>query len=62
MVRGTCILPAGIGKDIKIAVFADTEFHDTAKGAGADFIGDEDLLKDIADGTIKFDKIIATAE
>lgn len=61
-VRGTCVLPAGTGKEVRVAVFADQEFHQDLMTAGADIIGDEKLLKDIADGNINFDRIIATAE
>jgi large subunit ribosomal protein L1 len=61
-VRGTCILPAGTGNTIRVAVFADLEFHEKLKEAGADIIGGPDLIKDIIAGTIEFDKIISTPE
>lgn len=43
-IRGTCILPAGTGKSVKVCVFADLEFHKDLKEAGADVIGDESVL------------------
>ena len=61
-VRGTCVLPAGTGQTIRVAVFADKEFHDQIKEAGADLIGDDQLIKEIGEGTLNFDKIIATPE
>lgn len=61
-VRGTCVLPAGTGQTIRVAVFADKEFHDKIKEAGADLIGDDKLIKEIGEGTLNFDKIIATPE
>jgi len=47
---------------VRVAVFADEEFHSDLKGVGADTIGDADLLLEIANGTLNFDKIIATPE
>ena len=61
-VRGTCVLPAGTGTEVKICVFSGTEFHDELKNSGADVIGDDKVLNDISEGKIEFDKIIATPE
>ncbi len=61
-VRGTCVLPAGTGKEIKICVFADKDFEKEAMEAGADIFGTDEVLKQIADGIINFDKLIATHE
>ena len=47
---------------MKVCVFAGTEFHEELKAEGADFIGDDDILKEIEAGNIPFDKIIATPE
>ena len=44
-IRGTCILPAGTGKELKIAVFADKEMEEGVMQAGADYFGNEELLK-----------------
>ena len=62
MIRGTCILPAGTGKEIKVCVFADGEFHQELKAVGADVIGNDQTLQDIANGKIDYDKIICTQE
>ena len=40
-VRGTCILPAGTGNEVKVCVFSGNEFHEEVKTAGADVIGDD---------------------
>ena len=47
-IRGTCVLPAGTGNEVKICVFTDEELHESAKAAGADFIGTDNLLKEIS--------------
>lgn len=62
MIRGTCILPAGTGKELKICVFADNEFKDALLANGADIIGNDQVLTDIANGIINFDKLICTQE
>lgn len=60
MIRGTCVLPAGTGKEVRVCVFADNEFHEELKNVGADMIGDDQVLTDIQNGIINFDKIICT--
>lgn len=60
MIRGTCVLPAGTGKEVKVCVFADPEFHDQLTAVGADVIGDDQIMTDIGNGKIEFDKIICT--
>jgi large subunit ribosomal protein L1 len=62
MIRGTCILPSGTGKEIKVCVFADGEFHSELKEAGADILGNDQVLIDIGNGNVPFDKIICTQE
>ena len=59
-VRGTCVLPAGTGKQVKICVFAGEEFAKQIQEIGEIQIGNEAVLKDIAEGKTEFDKIIAT--
>lgn len=59
-VRGTVVLPAGNGKLVKIAVFADDEDAKKAKNAGAEIAGSDDLLKQLDKGTIDFDVLIST--
>ena len=62
MIRGTCVLPAGTGKSIRVCVFADNEFHKDLVEAGADLIGNDDVLNNISKGEVPFDKIICTSE
>lgn len=62
MVRGTVVLPNGLGKEIKVLVFAKGEKEKEALDAGADFIGDEETLAKIKDGWFGFDKAIATPD
>jgi large subunit ribosomal protein L1 len=61
-IRGTCVLPAGTGKQVRVCVFADSEMKDQVMEAGADVFGTDDLLKQMADGKLEFDKLIATQE
>ena len=62
MVRGTTVLPHGTGKKIRIVVIAKGEKEQEAKGAGADFVGSDDLLQKIQDGWLDFDSMIATPD
>ena len=62
MVRGTVVLPNGLGKEIKVLVFAKGEKEKEALDAGADFIGDEETVAKIKDGWFGFDKAIATPD
>jgi len=60
--RGTIALPNGLGKDVKVAVFAQGEKAREAEQAGADVVGAEDLAKRIEDGFDDFDVAIATPD
>jgi large subunit ribosomal protein L1 len=60
--RGTIALPHGLGKDVKIAVFAQGEKAKEAEAAGADVVGAQDLAKRIQDGFDGFDVAIATPD
>jgi large subunit ribosomal protein L1 len=62
MVRGSVVLPHGTGKSVRILVFAKGEKAKEATEAGADYVGDEDLIKKIQDGWLEFDKVVATPD
>ncbi len=62
MVRGTCPLPHGSGKEVRVIVFAQGEAAIAAKNAGADHVGYEDLMKKVREGFYDFDAAIATPE
>jgi large subunit ribosomal protein L1 len=62
MVRGTTVLPHGTGKQVRILVIAKGEKEQEAKEAGADFVGNDDLLQKIQDGWLGFDSMIATPD
>ena len=61
-VRGIALLPNGLGKKVRIAVFAQGEAARAAEAAGADVVGSDDLVKKIEDGWIEFDVSIATPD
>ena len=62
LVRGSVVLPAGTGKTVRVAVFAQGEKAEVAKAAGADIVGFEDLAADIKAGNMNFDVVIATPD
>lgn len=62
MVRGTCILPNGLGKEVRVLVFARGEKAKEAEEAGADYVGLEDLVEKIQGGWFDFDKAVATPD
>jgi large subunit ribosomal protein L1 len=62
MVRGTVVLPNGLGKEVKVLVFAKGEKEKEALDAGADFIATDEILAKIKDGWFGFDKAIATPD
>ena len=55
MVRGVTSLPHGLGKTVRVLVFADSEAADIARGAGADFAGEDDLIAQVESGWAEFD-------
>jgi large subunit ribosomal protein L1 len=62
MVRGACVLPHGTGKTVRVVVFAKGEKAREAEEAGADRVGADDLVEDIKNGWLEFDKAIATPD
>ncbi len=62
MIRSSVVLPHGTGKTVKVAVFAKGDKIDEAKEAGADIIGDDEVLAQIQNGEINFDVVIATPD
>ena len=62
MVRGVVTLPAGTGKDVKVAVFARGDKAEAALAAGADKVGAEDLLDDMQAGNLDYGRVIATPD
>ncbi len=61
-IRGTVLLPHGMGKTVKVLAFAKGEKEKEAQEAGADFIGSDDLVKKIREGWLEFDKAVATPD
>ena len=61
-VRGVAILPHGVGKSIRTLVFTQGEAEATAQAAGADYVGNDDLIKQIEGGWVEFDVSIATPD
>lgn len=62
VVRGSTVLPHGIGKSVRVAVFAQGANADAAKTAGADIVGFDDLAESIKAGNLGFDVVIATPD
>jgi large subunit ribosomal protein L1 len=62
MVRGAVVLPNGLGKDVRVLVFAKGEKEKEARDAGADYVGAEDLVTKIQEGWFEFDTAIATPD
>lgn len=62
MVRGSAALPHGRGRDVRVLVFAKGEKATEARDAGADFVGDMDLIEKIQDGWLDFDTAVATPD
>jgi large subunit ribosomal protein L1 len=62
MVRGAVVLPHGIGKTVRVAVFAKGEKEREAREAGADVVGAEDLVERVQGGFMEFDTTIATPD
>jgi len=61
-IRGTALLPHGLGKQVRVLVFAEGEAARSAEQAGADFVGSDDLIRRIEDGWTDFDVALASRE
>ena len=62
LVRGTVVLPHGVGKKVRVLVIAQGEKVKEAEEAGADFVGGEDMVNQIKGGWLDFDAVIATPD
>ena len=62
MVRGVVAMPNGTGKTLKVAVFAKGDKAEEAEAAGADKVGAEDLMEDMQNGNLDYDRVIATPD
>ncbi len=62
MVRGAVVLPNGTGQTVRVAVFAKGDKAKEAEEAGADFVGDDDLVAKVQEGFLDFDRVIATPD
>lgn len=62
VVRGSVVLPAGTGKSVRVAVFAQGEKAEQAKAAGAEIVGMEDLAEQVKAGKMDFDVVIASPD
>lgn len=61
-VRGVALLPHGLGKTVRVLVFAQGEAAKTAETSGADYVGSDELIKKIEEGWLEFDTAIATPD
>ena len=62
MVRGSVVLPNGLGKTVRVLVFAKGEKEKEALDAGADLVGNDDVIEKIKEGWLEFDRVIATPD
>ncbi|HLF05391.1 MAG TPA: 50S ribosomal protein L1 [Dehalococcoidia bacterium] len=62
MIRGVVVLPHGLGKTVRVLVFASGEAADIARQAGADYVGDDDLIQRIEGGWVEFDVGLAVPD
>ena len=62
MVRGATVLPHGIGKTVRVLVFAKGEKAHEAEAAGADFVGADDMVAKVQEGWLDFDTVVATPD
>ena len=62
MVRGSVVLPCGLGKSVRVLVFAKGEKEREALDAGADLVGGDDIIEKIKTGWLEFDRVVATPD
>ena len=62
MVRGSVVLPHGLGKSVRVLVFAKGEKEKEAIAAGADVVGTDDIIEKIKNGWLEFDRVVATPD
>lgn len=62
MVRGSVVLPHGLGKSVRVLVFAKGEKVREAMEAGADFVGSDEIIEKVREGWLDFDRVVATPE
>jgi large subunit ribosomal protein L1 len=62
MVRGSVVLPNGLGKTVRVLVFAKGDKEKEALEAGADFVGSDDIIEKIKGGWLEFDRVVATPD
>ena len=62
MIRGAIVMPAGIGKTVRVVVITSGEKIKEAEEAGADFVGPDDIIQKIKGGWMDFDRVIASPE
>jgi len=62
MIRGSVVLPNGLGKSVRVLAFAKGDKEREALDAGADFVGSDDLIEKIKGGWMEFDRVVATPD
>jgi len=62
MVRGSVVLPHGLGKQVRVLVFAKGEKEKEAQDAGADYVGSDEYIEKIREGWLEFDRVVATPD
>src|SRR3989338_808474 len=61
-VRGTVVLPNGLGREVRVAAFCKGEMEKKAKDAGAEFVGSDDLIEKVSNGFLDFDVVVAAPD
>jgi large subunit ribosomal protein L1 len=61
-IRGTVVLPNGLGKNVRVAVFCKGELEEKAKKAGAEYVGSDELIEKVSKGFLDFDVVVAAPD